>query len=201
MAEVNWDILYIMKQDYQTIEFKNPREWRGWLDAHHALVEGIWLRMNNKDSGIESIDYAGALDEALCYGWIDGVRRSLDEVSCVQKFTPRRKSSLWSKRNIEYIDRLTKAGLMMPAGLAEVERAKMDGRWAAAYDKATDMTEPEYLLVELDKRPKAKAFYELLNKTNRFTILWRLQTVKTDKGRQQRLDKILAMLEDGEKFH
>lgn len=190
-----------MKPDYPTIAFKHSDEWRQWLVDHHANTDGIWMRIYKKASGVPSVTYAEALDEALCFGWIDGQKKAYDELSFLQKFTPRRKGSLWSKRNIEYIARLTEAGLMMPAGIAEVEAAKADGRWQAAYDKPSEMVIPDDFLVALEKKPKAKERFATLNKTNLYTITWQLQTAKTEETRQRRMDKILAILETGEKFH
>ncbi len=190
-----------MKPEYQVIAFKNSAEWRQWLTEHHAVTDGLWLRLYKKASGTPSVTYAEALDQALCFGWIDGQKNKYDELSFIQKFTPRRQRSMWSKRNIEHIQRLTDAGLMMPAGLAEVERAKQDGRWGAAYDKPSEMVAPESFLSELAKYPKAKVFYETLNKTNTYAIAWRLQTARTEETRKRRQDKILAMLKAGEKMH
>ncbi len=190
-----------MKEDYEIIEFKNLTEWREWLSENHSAIDGVWLRLYKKGIGIESVSHAGALDQALCFGWIDGLRKGYDDQSFLQKFTPRRRNSLWSKRNIEHIERLTRSGLMMEAGLAEVERAKEDGRWQKAYDSFRSMTVPEDLSLELEKRPRAKVFFESLNKTNKYAVLWRLQTAKTIATRQRRLDKVLSMLEAGEKFH
>lgn len=187
--------------DYETIEFKAQSDFRKWLDAHHADTDGIWLRMYKKASNIQSITYAEALDEALCYGWIDGQKKSYDEVSFLQKFTPRRQKSMWSKRNIEHTERLIQAKLMMPAGMSEIQRAQDDGRWAAAYDAPSDMQVPAEFLAELKKHPKAEQFFETLNKTNRYAIAWRLQTAKTDATYQRRQEKFLAMLESGEKLH
>jgi uncharacterized protein YdeI (YjbR/CyaY-like superfamily) len=189
-----------MKPDYEIIAFKNPQEWRQWLVDHHGDTEGVWIRLYKKASGVGSVNYAEALDDALCFGWIDGQVKSYDELSYLQKFTPRRKRSLWSKRNIEHVARLTEAGLMMPAGIQEVDKAKDDGRWQAAYDKPSEMEMPEDFMEELSKNTKAKAFFDTLNKTNKYTIAWRLQTAKSDETRKRRQDKILAMLEAGEKL-
>lgn len=189
-----------MKAEYQIIEFENAADWRQWLGEHYRDTDGIWIRFYKKASGVPSVTYAEALDGALCFGWIDGQAKRYDEPSYLQKFTPRRARSLWSKRNIEYVARLTEVGLMMPAGLAEVERAKADGRWEAAYDKPSEMTIPDDFLAELDKRPTAKAFFETLNKSNKYAIGWRLQTAKTPETRNRRQVKILAMLEAGEKL-
>ena len=189
-----------MKPDYNIIAFSTPAEWRQWLTAHHATTNGVWMRLYKKASGVASVTYAQALDDALCFGWIDGQKKTYDEKSYLQKFTPRRKGSLWSKRNVEYIARLTTAGLMVPSGVAEVELAKQDGRWQAAYDRPSEMVIPDYFLAALNKKSKAKAAFELLNKTNKYAIAWSLQTAKTDATRLRRQDKILATLEAGEKL-
>lgn len=196
----NWYYL-VVNTDYEEVEFVNNKLWRAWLDAHHSDVDGVWLRMYKKASGIKSINYAEALDEALCYGWIDGQMKKKDEVSYIQKFTPRRKNSMWSKRNIEYVARLEAGGQMMPAGLAEVARAKADGRWDAAYDKPSEMVLPDYFLDALSNNPKAQEFFQSLNKANKYAIAWRLQTAKTEQTRMRRIAKILAMLKAEEKFH
>jgi uncharacterized protein YdeI (YjbR/CyaY-like superfamily) len=157
--------------------------------------------MYKKATGIATVTYAEALDDALCYGWIDGQMKKGDEQSYLQKFTPRRAKSMWSKRNIEYMARLEAAGLMMPAGRAEVERAKADGRWDAAYDKPSDMVMPDYFLAALEQNSKAKQFFDTLNKTNTYAIAWRLQTAKTEATRARRMAKLLEMLEAGQKLH
>ncbi len=187
-----------MKPEYEIRPFENANKWRRWLEMNYETTDGVWIQLYKKASGIESVTYAEALDEALCYGWIDGQRKSHDDVSFLQKFTPRRKKSLWSKRNIEYVARLTDAGKMMPAGEREVERARTDGRWDAAYDKPTDMVAPDDLLTRLENHPEAKAYFATLNKTSRYHIGWQLQTAKTDATRQRRLDKIIANLEIGQ---
>lgn len=187
--------------DYEIIEFKNQASFRDWLESNGQEANGAWLRIYKKASNVTTITYAEALDEALCYGWIDGLKKSYDEISYLQKFTPRRPKSVWSKRNIEHIERLTEAGLMTEAGLLEVEKAQADGRWAAAYDTFTSMKVPEFFLAELRKRPKAETFFNELNKTNRYAIAWRLQTAKTEATRLRRAEKIIAMLEAGQKLH
>ena len=189
-----------MKPDYETIAFKDHGQWRQWLDEHHDSIDGVWVKLYKKASGIATVTYAEALDEALCFGWIDGQRKSLDEVSFVQKFTPRRSKSLWSKRNIEHVTRLKAASLMTAAGIAEVQRAQNDGRWDAAYDKPSDMVIPDYFMDELSKNAAANAFFATLNKTNRYAIAWRLQTAKTDETRLRRQNKMIGMLEAGQKI-
>lgn len=190
-----------MKPDYEILAFKNAAGWRLWLDENHGKVDGIWARLYKKASGIPTVSYAEALDEALCYGWIDGQKKRYDELSFLQKFTPRRPRSMWSKRNIEHIARLSSAGLMMPSGLLEVKKAQEDGRWDAAYDAPSDMQTPDYFFKELQKHPKAESFYSELNKTNKYAIAWRLQTAKTDATRLRRTEMLIAMLDAGEKLH
>lgn len=189
------------KTDLPIISFKSPRDWASWLDKNHAKSSGIWLRLFKKDSGVASVTYAEALDEALCYGWIDGQLEKCDEKSWLRKFTPRRPKSVWSKRNIEHINRLTAAGKMKPAGRKEVEAAKADGRWERAYDSPSAMQVSEDFLKELSKNKKAKAFFETLNKANTYAIAWRLQTAKKPETREKRMKKFIQMLENGEKLH
>ena len=183
------------------IGFKSAAAFRAWLTTNHGKCDGIWLRLFKKDSGKATVTYAEALDQALCFGWIDGQVKSLDELSWVQKFTPRRARSGWSKRNTEHVERLTKAGVMMPAGLQQVEAAKADGRWAAAYESPKNAEPPADFLKALAKDKKAKAFFETLNKANVYAIVYRLQTAKKPETRVRRMEGILAMLGRGEKFH
>jgi uncharacterized protein YdeI (YjbR/CyaY-like superfamily) len=190
-----------VKSDYKIIAFKDSATWRRWLDENHGKTDGVWLRLYKKASAIPSVSYAEALDEALCYGWIDGQKKSYDEESFLQKFTPRRAGSMWSKRNIEHIQRLTKQELMMPAGIMEVERAKEDGRWAAAYDTPSDMVVPNEFIAELKKHPVAEKFFATLNKANTYAIAWRLQTANTEETRKRRQDKIIALLNAEQKLH
>ena len=190
-----------MKAQYQVEEFRNSAEWRQWLVEHHSDTDGLWLRLYKKASGVDSVTYAEALDEALCFGWIDGQKKGYDNLSFLQKFTPRRARSLWSKRNIEHVARLTEAGRMMPPGQAEVERAQADGRWDAAYETPSDMTVPDDFLAELSQNPEADAFFQTLNKANRYAIAWRLATATSEAVRKRRMDKLLAMLAAGQKVH
>jgi len=189
------------KTDLPILSFKSPKDWASWLAKHHAASNGIWLRFFKKNSGVASVTYAEALDEALCYGWIDGRLDPYDEKSWLRRFTPRRPRSPWSKRNIEHVNRLTAAGRMKPAGRKEVEAAKKDGRWEKAYDPQGAMELPADFLKALAKNKKAKAFFESLNRANHYAIAWRLQTAKKPETRARRLQAILAMLKRGEKFH
>ncbi|HKX83602.1 MAG TPA: YdeI/OmpD-associated family protein, partial [Pyrinomonadaceae bacterium] len=170
-------------------------------EKNHSSSDGIWLRIYKKDSGKKTVTHDDALDEALCFGWIDGQRKSFDEASFVQKFTPRRKRSLWSKRNCEKVTRLTKEGRMTPAGHAEIERAKEDGRWEQAYDSPKDMEVPADFVREVKKTKKGYEFFQSLNKVNKFAIAFRLHTAKKPETRERRMKQFLAMMERGEKLH
>jgi uncharacterized protein YdeI (YjbR/CyaY-like superfamily) len=181
--------------------FATPADFERWMREHHATASCIWVKYAKKKSGIASIDWNQAVDVALCYGWIDGQSKSLDETYAIQRFTPRGSRSKWSKLNRERVVRLTKAGLMQPAGLAEVERAKADGRWEAAYDSAATAKVPDDLAKALAKSAKAKKFFESLNAANRYAILYRLQEAKKPETRARRLATFVEMLKKGEKLH
>ncbi len=181
--------------------FATPADFERWLCEHHAKASCIWVKYAKRKSGIPSIDWNQAVDVALCYGWIDGQAKSLDETYSMQRFTPRASRSKWSKLNRERIARLTKAGLMQPAGLAEVERAKADGRWEAAYDSPANAKVPDDLAKALAKSAKAKKFFDSLSSTNRFAILYRLQEAKKPETRVRRLAKFVDMLMKGEKLY
>lgn len=176
-------------------------QWRSWLVKNHADSNGVWLQFYKKASGKKSFAYAEALDEALCFGWIDSQVKTHDADSYKQKFTPRRKKSIWSKRNKVHVARLTKEKRMTPAGLTEVEAAKKDGRWDDAYDSPSAMSVPDYFLKELKRDKKAYAFFKTLNKANTYAIAWRLQTAKKPETRAARMEKLLSMLKRGEKLH
>ncbi|OFY49501.1 MAG: bacteriocin-protection protein, YdeI/OmpD-associated family [Bacteroidetes bacterium GWF2_41_31] len=187
--------------DQPIISFNSPQEWNSWLEQNHGNSNGVWLRIFKKDTGIPTTTHAQALQEALCFGWIDGQAKKYDEHSYLQKFTPRRTKSIWSKRNVEYVAQLEKEGRMKPAGREQIEAAKADGRWDRAYDSPVNMTMPEDFLTELAKNEKALAFFKTLNKTNTFAIGWRLQTAKKPETREKRMKMILEMLAREEKFH
>ena len=181
--------------------FRSSKALRAWLAREHARAPGLLLRIYRKGSGVPSVTYAEALDQALCFGWIDGQKLPFDANSWVQKFTPRRVHSRWSKINVAHADRLIQAGQMTPAGLKEVETARGDGRWAAAYDSSTNATMPPEFIRELARNAKAKQFYATLDKTNRYSIAYRLQTAKRPETRIKRMKLIIDMLARGEKFH
>jgi uncharacterized protein YdeI (YjbR/CyaY-like superfamily) len=167
----------------------------------HTRAPGLLLRIYKKDSGVPSVTYAEALHQALCFGWIDGQKLPFDANSWVQKWTPRRAKSSWSKINVAHVDRLIQEGQMTAAGLKEVEAAKADGRWAAAYDSPSNATVPPEFVKELARNAKAKQFYATLNKANLYSIAYRLQTAKRPETRIKRTKLIIDMLARGEKFH
>jgi uncharacterized protein YdeI (YjbR/CyaY-like superfamily) len=183
------------------ISFESAARWEEWLADNHTQPSGVWLRIFKKDSGEASVTYAEALDEALCYGWIDGQKNKYDDRSWLQKFTPRRQKIIWSKVNTQHVKRLIEAGKMKAAGLREIEAAKQDGRWQQAYDSHKNMTMPEDFLSDLEKDPQAKAFFETLNNTNKYSISFRLQTAKKPETREKRMKVILEMLARREKLH
>jgi uncharacterized protein YdeI (YjbR/CyaY-like superfamily) len=185
----------------QILHFKTSAAFRRWLEKNHAQADGLWLRISKKDSGEKSVTYAEALDQALCYGWIDGQKKPFDQWSWLQKFTPRRTGSGWSKLNTGHVERLTKAGAMTPAGLKAVEAAKADGRWEAAYASPKNASPPEDFLKKLSENKKANAFFETLDKANVYSIVYRLQTAKKPETREKRMQTILAMMREGKAFH
>jgi uncharacterized protein YdeI (YjbR/CyaY-like superfamily) len=187
--------------ELQVISFVSITEFENWLEHNNHEVTGIWVRFFKKNSDITTIIYDEALDIALCYGWIDGQVKKYDEYSYLQKFTPRRSKSMWSKRNKDHVLRLGKEGKMKPSGIKEVENAKKDGRWERAYDSPGNITVPEDFMLELSKNKKALEFFESLNKVNKYSIGWRLQTAKNKEMRERRMFEILNMMEKGLKFH
>jgi uncharacterized protein YdeI (YjbR/CyaY-like superfamily) len=185
----------------ELLAFASQDEFEAWMEANHATADGVWIKVAKKGSGIPSVHPPQALDVALCFGWIDGQRRSIDETYYEQKYTPRRARSKWSKINVAKVAALTEAGLMREAGLREVERAKADGRWDAAYDSPSRIGVPPDLQAELDKRPAAAAFFATLNSTNRYAILYRLHDAKRPETRARRLAQFVELLERGETLH
>jgi uncharacterized protein YdeI (YjbR/CyaY-like superfamily) len=175
--------------------------WRAWLEEHHDTVPAVWLVMTRKGGTVTSLDYAGALDEALCFGWIDGQTRRRDDESSFQRWTPRGPRSRWSLINIGHVERLTAAGRMTPAGFAAVEAAKADGRWEAAYaGPATAQTPPE-LVAALEANPAAKAMFDVLTSQNRYALYHRLSAIKTDATRAKRVEQYVEMLARGETIY
>lgn len=170
-----------------------------WLSTHYQ-TDGVWIQIAKKVTGIPSVTYEEALDVALCYGWIDGQKNGYDANYYLQKFTPRRPKSLWSKRNIAKVAKLTAEGKMQPSGLAEAAAAQQDGRWEAAYASPKNMVFPEDFLKALETNKKAQTYFDTLSKSDVYAIAFRLATAQKPETRQRRFDRILAMLERGE-FH
>jgi uncharacterized protein YdeI (YjbR/CyaY-like superfamily) len=181
--------------------FPSQREWDAWLEANHETSTGIWLKIAKKASGIETVTHPEALESALCYGWIDGQRRSLDEKFFLQKFTRRGPRSTWSRVNREKALDLIARDRMQAAGLREVERAKADGRWEAAYEPQSRATVPDDLQRELDANPQAEAFFSSLDSRNRYAILYRLENAKKPETRARRLAQFVAMLGEQRKLY
>jgi uncharacterized protein YdeI (YjbR/CyaY-like superfamily) len=189
------------KAELPIMPFASREEWEAWLEEEHAASEGLWLKIAKKGSGIESVTFLDALDVALCYGWIDSQRSGLDGRFYLQRFTPRKPRSKWSQVNREKVARLIEAGRMKPAGLREVERAKADGRWDAAYEPQSAATVPDDLRLELERDEGAREFFETLNSTNRYAILHRIQDAKKPETRARRIAKYVAMLSEGKKLY
>jgi uncharacterized protein YdeI (YjbR/CyaY-like superfamily) len=181
--------------------FKDQAAWSGWLDKNHARSSGIWLRLAKKNSGLQSVSYAQAIDAALCYGWIDGQKRPESEQAWLQRFCPRSAKSNWSKINREKALALTKSGRMMAAGQQAIAEAKSNGRWESAYDSPSRAAVPDDFQAALKVKPKAKSFFDTLDRANRYAILFRIQTAKKPETRARNIQKFIAMLERGEKIH
>jgi len=187
--------------DLPVIPFERQIDWAVWLQKNHSTSSGVWLKLAKKSSGIKSVTYDEALEVALCYGWIDGQKRSHDETSWLQKFTPRGPKSIWSKINTEKAQKLIESGRMKPAGLKAVESAKQDGRWDAAYSSQSKAAVPDDLQAELDRNSKAKAFFATLDSRNRYAILHRIHTAKKAETRAKRIEQFIHMLEKEEKIY
>lgn len=190
----------VRKDELPIKPFKTAEAFEKWLTVN-VEAAGVWLKISKKDSGIASVTYAEALEVALCHGWIDGQKKGFDAEYFLQRFTPRRPRSLWSKINIAHVERLTSAGRMQARGLREVEAAKADGRWDAAYQSFSVMEVPAELAAVLKKNRKAAAFFESLDKTNRYSFCWRVHTAKKPETRVARAAKFVEMLARGEKIH
>lgn len=188
-------------QELEIVAFESAEAFQAWLGENHTVSPGIWLKLRKKSPGVVALDYAQALDVALCYGWIDGQKAGLDEQWWLQRFTPRTARSRWSKVNRDKATALIEQGRMQPAGQAEVDRAKADGRWDAAYDSPRTATVPDDLAAALAAEPAAAEFFETLDRQNRYAILYRVQDAKRPETRARRIEKFVAMLAKGEKLH
>jgi uncharacterized protein YdeI (YjbR/CyaY-like superfamily) len=183
------------------IPFETEQAWEQWLEENHTSSPGMWLKIAKKDSGHPSITYQQALDIALCFGWIDGQKNKFDDAYWLQKFTPRRTKSPWSRINREKVTTLIEQGKMRQAGLEEVERAQADGRWDAAYESQSRITVPDDFQAALDANPEAQAFFEGLNSANRYAILYRITTAKKPETRQKRIARFIDMLAENKKLY
>jgi uncharacterized protein YdeI (YjbR/CyaY-like superfamily) len=183
------------------LSFETHADWEAWLEENHATAKGLWFKIAKKGSGITTLDHAQALESALCFGWIDGQGGKFDDQFWLQKFTPRRPKSIWSKINVDKVQALIAEGRMRPAGLRQVELAQADGRWAAAYDSPSRISVPDDLQAELDANPEAFAFFNALNATNRYAILFRIHNAKRPETRAARIKKFIDMLIRHEKIY
>lgn len=181
--------------------FKEQAAWSAWLEKNHRGSAGIWLRLAKRKAGLKSVTYAEALEAAICYGWIDGHKRPESEQAWLQKFCPRSAKSIWSKINRDKALALIKSGRMTPAGHQAIKQAKGNGRWESAYDSPSGATVPHDLQAAFKASPKAKKFFETLNRANRYAILFRIQTGKKPETRARNIQKFIGMLERGEKIH
>jgi uncharacterized protein YdeI (YjbR/CyaY-like superfamily) len=181
--------------------FADPGELESWLEESHDSAAGVWLKIAKKGSEERSVTYAEALELALCFGWIDSQKRGFDEKFFLQRFTPRRPRGRWSRINRDKAEELLATGSVRPAGMAEIEAAKADGRWEAAYEGASTAKVPDDLQRELDANQPAREFFAALDSSNRYAIVYRLEDAKKPETRERRLRKFVAMLERGEKIH
>ena len=183
-----------------TKTFKTAAAWAAWLTAHHHTSDGVWLRYFKKATGKRTFTVVEALDEALCWGWIDGQALPFDDLSWLVRYTPRRPRSPWSKRNRDHVARLEREGRMQPSGRAQVEAAKADGRWAAAYESQANTKAPDDFMRALRRHKGATAFFNGLNRANVFAIAFRLHTAKKPETRQRRLEQLVQMMKDGKRL-
>jgi uncharacterized protein YdeI (YjbR/CyaY-like superfamily) len=189
------------RDDLPVLEFSSQAGWESWLDRHHAAAQGAWLKIAKKGSGAETLSYAEALEVAICYGWIDGQKDRLDDAYWLQRFTPRKPGGRWSRINTDHAAELIKAGRMRPAGQREVELARADGRWAAAYEGQRAMTVPEDLEHELARNEAAREFFATLSGVNRYAILYRIAAVKRPETRARKIAQYVAMLAEHKTIH
>jgi uncharacterized protein YdeI (YjbR/CyaY-like superfamily) len=190
-----------MATELPIIGFDSRGAWEAWLEDHHGTPDGVWVKIAKKGSGLPSVTYAEALEVALCFGWIDGQKRAFDERYFLQRFTPRRPRSRWSLNNCRKVEALIASGAMRPAGLREVEAAKADGRWDAAYAGMASAQVPDDLRAALDADPAASAAFDALDAANRYAILYRVGDARRPETRARRIETFVAMLARGERIH
>jgi uncharacterized protein YdeI (YjbR/CyaY-like superfamily) len=181
--------------------FKSAKAFETWLKKHHATSDGLWLKIAKRGADESSVTYPEAVEVALCWGWVDGQKKGLDDRHWLQRFTPRRARSVWSKINVDKVAALIEAGRMQPPGFAQIEAAKADGRWARAYDGARTSAVPEDLLAALAAEPRAEAFFATINAANRYAVLWRIQTAVKPETRARRVAQLVEMLARGQTIH
>ncbi len=181
--------------------FKSAKAFETWLKRHHATSAGLWLKIAKRSCDEASVTYLEAVEIALCWGWIDSQKKGLDEQYFLQRFTPRRARSVWSKVNVKKVAALIDEGRMQAPGLAQIEAAKADGRWAQAYDGARTSVVPDDLAAALDAAPQAKEFFSTINAANRYAVLWRIQTAMKAETRARRIAQLVEMLARGETVH
>ncbi len=195
-------VAFFLMKPKNVRHFKSPAILRKWFEKNHDKITELWIGFYKKASKKTGATYAEALDEALCFGWIDGIKQTVDEISFTIRFTPRRAKSVWSKINTQHVARLIKAKLMQPSGLKQVELAKSDGRWKRAYGSSgTNAAVPKDFLKALGKNKKAKMFFATLNKANLYAIIYRLQNSKKAETRERWVKRIVEMLARGERFY
>ena len=187
--------------EYPIKLFKTQQAWLTWLEKNHAKSAGVWVQIAKKASNLKTVSYLEAVEAGLCYGWIDGQAKRLNEAAYMQKFTPRGPRSIWSKINVAKAEALIASGRMQPAGLTAIERAKQNGQWEGAYDSHRTATVPDDLQAALDQNPAAKDFFATLDSANRYAVLWRVQTAKKAETRARRIAQFVTMLENHEKIH
>ncbi|MGU3779101.1 YdeI/OmpD-associated family protein [Burkholderia metallica] len=183
------------------LTFASQTEWENWLGQNGGASTGVWLRLAKKGADLRTVTYEQALESALCHGWIDGQKRAGDDICWLQRFTPRSAKSSWSKLNTDRAEALIAAGRMRPAGMSEIEKARKDGRWQAAYTSASNSTVPDDLQAALDAHPKAAKFFATLNSRNRYAILYRIQNARKPETRARKIAEFIDMLTRGETFH
>lgn len=182
-------------------EFKDEKALEAWYKKYSGKADELWIKLHKKDSGLASVTNLEALDVALCWGWIDAIRKSFDDKSFLQRYTPRKKTSIWSKKNIDNVERLIKAKRMTERGQAEIDKAKADGRWARAYGSGAKLETPPDLLKAIKAEPKAQAMYDKLSAQNRFALAFRIHNLKTPAGREKRIAAFVEMLKRGETIY
>jgi uncharacterized protein YdeI (YjbR/CyaY-like superfamily) len=187
--------------DLPVLGFPDQAALETWLEAEHATAPGLYVRLAKKGAGVPSVTYAELVESCLCFGWIDGRSNRLDDAFYLQRITPRRPRSVWSQKNVEAVEALTRSGRMRPAGLAAVEAAQVDGRWERAYAGSATITVPDDLAAALAAEPAAQREFEALDGTNRYAVLWRVHTAPSDTTRANRIAALVQMLAEGRRLH